>query len=418
MDPKRPFFYGWVMVGVAFSTEFVAGCFLYPFAVSLTQLADEFSGGDRAPIVSIQMLSSVFGIALTPFLGRLAGRGWIRLILMAGMVLLAGGLIAMAQTQTLWQVGLALTMLITVGANCLSGVAPTTLIVNWYERRRATVLGASQLGASLAGVALPPLVIWLSTERGWRGAYEVLGIVVLCLAPLVWRLTVGRPEERGLRIDGDAAESESSPAEAAMHEAPSPAPPFRTAQALREPNLWRIAMATGLAFMSSSSLLINVAAFGTDQGFSDSRAALLVSVTAGGSALGKLLFGWLSDRIGPSFAYMASLGGQALGLVALIGATGYATITGVLLLIGLAMGGTYPLASALLARVFGRDEFGPMFGLMYVLAAPVLLAGPILGAWIYDQRGSYDAAFGLFAFALIAATLIVRSVRVPPAEAS
>jgi MFS family permease len=407
-DPAPRFFYGWVVVGVAFSTEFVAGCVIYPFAVFLTQFADEFGGGDRTPILSVQLLASVVGIALAPLLGRLAGRGLIRALLVGGMILLGSGLIAMAHVQSLWQLALVFGLLLTGGASCLSGVPPTTLVVNWFERRRATALGAAQIGASLAGVALPPLVAWLAASRDWRGAYEIVGIAVLCLTPLVWRLTVARPEQRGQRSDGDPAEPEASAA--ATDESLAAAPPFRTADALREPNLLLISLATGLAFTSVAALLTHIAAFGTDLGFGDARAAWLLSTLSVGAVLGKLLFGWLTDRIGPRAAFLISLVGHALGLVALIGVSGYAITIGVLLMMGLATGGTYPISSALLAQAVGRDKFGPMFGLMWLIATPVSFVGPILAAWIHDLRGSYDAAFGLFVFVLLAAALLVRAV--------
>ena len=73
-------------------------------------------------------------------------------------------------------------------------------------------------------------------------------------------------------------------------------------------------------------------------------------------------------------------------------------------------------SSALLARAFGRDQCGPMFGLMWVIAMPPSLVGPLLAAWIHDQRGSYDAAFGLFVLALLGTALLVRSVRFPVPE--
>jgi MFS family permease len=165
--------------------------------------------------------------------------------------------------------------------------------------------------------------------------------------------------------------------------------------------------------MATTALLNHVVAFGTDAGFARSRAALLVSILAGGAALGKLVFGWLSDRIGEPQAFAVSLGSQALGIAALVLVKGYPVTAGVALFTGIGLGGTLPLSSALLARAFGREIFGPMMGLMWPIAIPLQLTGPIIAGWVYDTSGSYRLAFWLFAGMLGVAIVLVRLVRLP-----
>jgi MFS family permease len=403
------FFYGWVVVGVSFFSQFIAtGFVFYSFAVVLTSLADEFSGGDRTPIVTLQVVMSVVGVVMAPVIGRLVGRGWIRPLMVAGTVTTGLGLIAIAHARELWQIALIFGTLLAFGAGTMTGLTPTTIVVNWFEKARATALGRSQLGASLGGMVMAPVVAWLVAGQGWRGAYLVLGIATLCAAPVIWGLAVGRPEDRGLRPYGDP--EDPTPGSTGTGEAP---PPFRTAVALRQPNLWLIALATGIAFMATTALLNHVVAFGTDAGFARSRAALLVSILAGGAALGKLVFGWLSDRIGEPQAFAVSLGSQALGIAALVLVKGYPVTAGVALFTGIGLGGTLPLSSALLARAFGREIFGPMMGLMWPIAIPLQLTGPIIAGWVYDTSGSYRLAFWLFAGMLGVAIVLVRLVRLP-----
>ena len=127
--------------------------------------------------------------------------------------------------------------------------------------------------------------------------------------------------------------------------------------------------------------------------------------------MGKLVFGWLSDRIGPASAFAISLSAEALGLVALTAVEGYGMVVGLVFFTGVAFGGTLPLSSAILAACFGREKFGPMMGLMFPLATPLQLSGPIYAGWIYDSTGSYDLAFWSFTVVLIVAAGLVRLVR-------
>jgi MFS family permease len=413
-EAQGGFFYGWVVVGVSFLTQFiVTGFVFYSFAVVLTSLADEFSAGSRTPILALQLAMGIVGVVMAPFIGRLVGRGWIRPLMTAGAVSTGLGLIGIAHAASLWQIALIFATLLAFGGNTMTGLTATTIVVNWFEKRRATALGASQLGASLGGMVMAPVVASLVAARGWRGAYEVLGIAVLCTVPLVWALAVGRPEDRGLRPDGEPAGPTLHPSGAGTTQ---DAPPFRTAEALKQANLWLISIATGIAFMATTALLNHIVAFGTDAGFSQSRAALLASLVAGGAALGKLVFGWLCDRIGEPAAFVISLASQALGIAALMQVDGYSLTVGVVLFTGIGLGGTLPLSSALLARAFGRQAFGPMMGLMWPIAIPLQLTGPIFAAWIHDTSGSYHVAFWIFVGALAVAVFLVRLVQLPASE--
>ena len=402
-------FYGWIVVGTVFFTHFIAtGFVFYAFAVVLTTLADEFSAGNRTPILAVQMGMGLAGIVMAPIVGRLAGQGFTRHLMTAGTVAIALGLIATAYVDSLWQLAAIFAVFFAFGGNTMMGVTTSTIVVNWFDKRRASALAMSILGASCGGVVMAPIVSALVAEQGWRDSFLILGIIVLIAAPLVWVFAVGRPEDRGLWVDGLPPAAEPSPAELT-----DAALPFSTKRALREPNLWLIGLATGIAFMSTSALVSHLVAFGTDIGFTASRAAILASVLAAGGAMGKLIFGWLCDRVGESTAFICSLLVHALSLALLVFVDDYNTALLVVLITGIGIGGSLPLSSAILARAFGPRDFGPMMGLMYPIAIPFQLVGPIFAAWIRDINGNYGVAFCIFAGALVLAALCIRRVRFP-----
>ncbi len=60
---------------------------------------------------------------------------------------------------------------------------------------------------------------------------------------------------------------------------------------------------------------------------------------------------------------------------------------------GFGMGGVVPLQGALVGRLFGRERFGRVLGLMRPTMLPIQIIGmPIAGA-VYDATDSYDPAF-------------------------
>jgi MFS family permease len=406
-------FYGWIVVGVAFVTQFlIAGSIFYALAIVLTDLANEFSDGRRAPILALQLAMGLSAAAMGPFIGRFAGKGHIRVLMIAGALSAGVGLIAVSYATELWQLAVIFGTLLAFAGNTLAGITAATLVVNWFDERRAIALGSSQLGSSVGGMVMAPLFSSIVATSGWRGAYEVMGFVFLASTFLIGWLVVARPEDRGELPDGREPLPSDDPS---WDNAENKQSPFRTLDALKDRRLWLIVFATGFSFMATTAILNNIVAFGTDAGFTATEAAWLVSVAAGGAALGKLVFGWLSDRIGPASAFAVSLIGEALGLASLTLVAGYGVIVGLLFFTGVALGGTLPLSSALVAACFGREKFGPTMGLMFPLATPLQLVGPIFAGWIYDSTGSYDPAFWTFVVVLSVAAVLVRMVR--PSEA-
>jgi MFS family permease len=401
----------WLMVGVTFFTQFVCmGFTFYSFGVVLKPLAEEFGGG-RFGVTMLPLAMSWAGGVVAPLVGRWASRGSIRAIMTLGCVVSGTGFLIGAQAGALWQLGLLFGTLLVFGISTMGGVTAQALVVNWFEQGRAMALGISLMGVSLSGVVMAHVARWLVSAGGWRGAFETFGIVTLCAAPIVWFLVVGRPEERS------GAGSPTGEAGDAAGSGAAGAAVLSTREALREPNLWLISMACGLAFMGTTAILTHVFAFATDLGFSDNQAAWILSLIAAGAAAGKLVFGWLAQPLGERGAFIAALALQALGTVGLVTVPWFVGLIGVAAVLGLGLGGVMPLTAALLARCFGRDSFGIVMGLLTPIMILFQSLGPPFAGWIFDTTGSYDTAFWCFVAAAGLAAGLLGSLRPETSEA-
>jgi len=392
-------FYGWVVVGVAFVAHFItSGLVFYTFGVALNDLAADFGSG-RFGISGIHLVMPWVGALMAPFIGRAVGAGQLRLLLTAGALAIGVGFLLISQAQQLWQLYVIYPLLMAFGANTLGGVGASALVVGWFTRRRATALGVSQIGASAGGMIMGPLAASLFADFGWRQVYFGFGLVVLAAVPLIAWLTVGRPEDRGLRPDGDEVPGSEARAGAA-----APAQ-IDSRKALREPNLWLVAFVAGVGYMLTSAVVTHIVPLATDLGLDPMQASGLLSVMAMGALAGKLLFGFLSDRWGERGAYALAIGLELVGLAALSLEPSGAALFPVMAVFGVGLGGNLPLSAALLARAFGPAAFGPMMGLMMPLLTPLVSAGTPFAGWVFDATGSYVAAFAVFAV-LAAASLV------------
>jgi len=423
-------FYGWIVVGVAFVTQFVStGFIFYTFGIALKDFTVEFESG-RLGVSGVHFVMPWAGAVIAPVVGRLAGAGHLRPLITGGAVAAGLGFCAISQARELWQLYVIYPVLMAFAAATLSGVGASTLVVNWFARARGTALGVSQIGASAGGMVMAPLTVSLFAEHGWRDVYLGFGVVILAIAPLLAWFTIGRPQDLGQRPDGVAADASATPGAApraaasaandasngASHDTSSRGAdraPESAAAALRDPNLWRIAFITGVGFMVSGVVVTHVVAMATDIGIESLRASKLLSTIAMGALLGKVVFGYLADRFGERIAYTISIAIELGALAVLTFRPSEATIEGVVAVLGLGIGGNLPLSSALLARAFGPAAFGRLAGLKVLVMTPIVATGTPFAGWIFDTTGSYQIAFTVF-LGLIALSLVVLwGVRLP-----
>ena len=74
------------------------------------------------------------------------------------------------------------------------------------------------------------------------------------------------------------------------------------------------------------------------------------------------------------------------------------------------------MRAALIREYFGRSNFGTLFGFIMGLVAMGGVIGPIIAGWIYDNWGSYHAAWLLFACIVLISSIIM--VTTPPVVAN
>ena len=95
---------------------------------------------------------------------------------------------------------------------------------------------------------------------------------------------------------------------------------------------------------------------------------------------------------------------------------GYASNAGIwllapfLLLFGIGYGGTNVLRAALAREYFGRTNFGTIFGLIVGISMLGSIVGPPLAGWVYDNWGSYQDIWFVFAGLAVVALISISTI--------
>jgi sugar phosphate permease len=402
-------FHGWWVVLAGFvCTVMAIGSTTYCFGLFVAPLAQEFELS-RAD-ANGGFIFLLLGFALwAPLVGRLLDRAPARLVMVAGgwLFALGFGLIAFARSPLL--MGLAILGPVSLGTVAAGALAANTVAARWFHRHRGRALGVLAVSTSVGGFTMPPLVAQLMGSYGWRYALGVQGLVVAGVVTLAVLLLIrDRPSDLGLNRDG----ADADPAQPAAASAPAGAEwPFR--KLLRTPNFWLVACGAGILLGADQALLTSMIPYGTDAGLSLTQASLLMSCLTFSAIIGKLGIGALADRVDKRMLFCAVAACNFTFLGVLLLGPSYPVLLLACCIIGLAIGGTYPLWMTITADCFGTASFGAVMGTMNLVTMPFAIGAVRYIGAVFDRSKSYDTAFITFMFTAGIATALILMVRVP-----
>lgn len=411
---RKGLFYGYYLVAVSFVLTFVSGVVylhsrgvlardqLLDFDISRTELSTAFSA------------VHISGALFAPLLGDLLDRFGARRIMIFGAVWLTAGFAVLTRVEDIVTFALSASVFIAVGQSSIGHRAASRLLVNWFDRRRGIALATMIMGASVAGVATPPLTVYLLDSIGWRATYGVFAALCLLLVlPLVVAFVRDHPADCGTTADG-VAPSVASGADAAAARTDGSWRAF--VGFARAPAFWGVVLLFGVMDGVFGGLSLHLFLHYTSIGLDDYGAARLLSVGSAMSLVSKPTFGWLVDRLGARNASAIAVLACGLSMAALTVATAPFALLAAAALIGLGFGGTVPLQAALVSRVFAAAEFGRAFGALRLCTLPLNAACMVLIGYVYDASGGYRMAFGIYAAAFAAVALF--AFRAIPAAAA
>ena len=123
------------------------------------------------------------------------------------------------------------------------------------------------------------------------------------------------------------------------------------------------------------------------------RLALLNSTMLGAAFIGAFLFGRIADLVGRKHVYWLV---AAIMVVAALGsalAPSFWVLIGFRFLLGLGVGGDYPVSAVLMSEYANRNDRGRMVGLVFSTQALGLIIGPLIALGLLGVGTSTDVAW-------------------------
>jgi predicted MFS family arabinose efflux permease len=359
------------MAGMSFYTVIT-----YSLGTFIEPIEREF-GWDRAAISLGLTIFAFISMLGGPFIGLAIDRWGTRRIAIGGLFLaslsfaafslangslmqwyalfVVYGLVALAFKTTIWSAGVS------------------SVFTKSRSLALAVVLSGSALGQTLA----PLTANWLISGFGWRTAYVGLGLgwggIALVLVLLFFV---------------DARETAKRTAAVPVTQAALGGLTWK--QAARDSRILRIAVANLAMSTVGSGISVHLVPVISDAGI-DRATAVEIAATAGLAGFaGKLLVGWLLDRVQGSLVPFLSFAVGALGYFLLLGTLhSTAALTVGAMALGFAAGAGLQVTTYLVTRYAGLRSFGAIYGTISSTMMAGAAMGPVIAGRVYDVTGSY-----------------------------
>src|SRR5215471_10818292 len=364
------------------------------FSVFYVALRQEFGWSAAATAGVFSLYMGVQAVS-SPVVGWLLDRYGARRLLTLAALLVGVSLWGCSAIHTLGQFYLVYGLLLALGQTGLSSSATSVVLARWFPDMRGRAIALADIGTALGTAIYSPLSQWLIETYGWRSAFVWLGSSVLVLlVPLnCWQRSAPP-------VSSSPGHTSAAQAVAAEDHAAS----WTLAQVLRSVPFWMLFSAMFFASIGQQVVNVYLVALLVSVGVTAMAAATVGGMVNFVSLGGRVGCGWLTDRLGSETSYTITTLCSITGMGILLGLTP-ANATWLLVLFvtifGLGKGSSGIAIPIKAVDIFHGERLGTIFGLINTAGGLGGALGPLLGGWIVDRTGSYQAAL-LWAIATVA----------------
>ena len=392
------------VTATAFAALFaIVGLALYGLPLYYDFMVREL-GWSRTMVTSGNAISK---LVVGPLFGFAAG--WIvdrfgpRRLMMAGILMAGGALIGLGATSLAGAFYLFY-FFNALGYVCGGPLPCQVLVSRWFDKTRGKVMGIAYLGIGVGGAIVPLLTAWMTAHVGWRMSLQLLGgLIVLIALPLAYFVRENPGDDPG-----------GAPLKPSRNENAS------ISAILRTPAFYLLAIGSMCSIAAVGGTNQHLKLFlSLDRGYSQADAAAIISLVLTISIVGRLLMGWLADRMPRKHVMLLIyvLVAAAIPLLMARAAPGAASMYAFAAVFGLGLGGEYLIIPLMAGELFGIGVLGRVMGIVLTADGVAEATAPMLVGYMRDRTGSYNTGFFLLvAIALVGAAAIALLPRAPRAR--
>lgn len=394
MNKKGKLYYGWIVVIGCVMLSATTGLLLGLNSIFIKPVT-EAMGISRAAFSAISTIYNCVVMVTVPFMPGLFKKSFKPLLLI--------GVFLVACMQALYAVAPNIYVMYLLSAvcgfsSCLIGAVPTVILTsNWFVKDRGLATSIAFCGSGISAMIMSPIITAVIMHSGWREGYLLIGASCLAMSlTAVLFFLQEKPSDKGLKPYG-SEESAEQPQELCG---------FTRAQTLRTKSFWIFSLGILMSSLTAYGVIYHMVTFWTDLGHSAETAAVWFSIANGIGIFSKALMGGVYDRFGmrKASAFCCALTLLSFLLLMLSRTPAFAVLAAVFF--GLGAGIQISPPTAMTNALFGDRDYSANYSIVTLIYFIGIAIGNLLSAIIYDETGSYQVAWALYA-GMIVTTFIL-----------
>jgi OFA family oxalate/formate antiporter-like MFS transporter len=377
---------------------------LYAWSVFVAPLEKQF-GWKRAD-TSMVFTIAVAVFALTFVLaGRIQDKIGPFYCSLTGGILVSLGFFLCSYTHSLTYLFICFGVIGGLG-NGFGYATPIPVMAKWFPDKRGLAVGLAVGGYGAGSAIFGPLSqLKLIPDYGLPATFQILGGMFLVMT-MIGALLLKNPPA-GYKPAGwtPAATSKSA---ATTHE-------FSPSETLRTPAFYLMWVAYALGCSAGLMVISQLVPFARSVGIAAAALSTMTLVVgAFGNASGRILSGWMSDKLGRINVLRVMIAISMIAMPALYAVGGQVALLYLAVFVVYWCYGTQlSVNGAACSDFWGTKNAGINYGMLFTAWGVAGIIGPRIGAVLYDKYHNYQAAFytaaALAAVALLCELLAKRS---------
>lgn len=346
----------------------------YAWSVFQAPLIEKFSWTTAQASLAFSISFAMVPISMILF-GSLQDKKGPKWITFGGGLMFGAGMILTSFTSSLTMLYISYGLILGFGIGMAYGCTTSTT-VKWFPDKKGLAGGLTAAGFGSGAVIFAPLAVRLIQQYGVLLTFRYLGIgllIVICLASLI----ISAPEKKSVAL----AENDT------LNKKP--------AQIIRTGNFWALWVVYVFGCISGLMIIGHASPIAKEfLNFDLETATLVVSVVAIGNTFGRILWGFISDKVGRYRAVALMFVTSCIGLLLLsFKISGLLSVAGIIF-VALCFGGFLGTFPGITAENWGPLFNGSNYGFMFTAYGLAAVVGPRLAALIKQSaNGDYTRAF-------------------------
>jgi len=368
---------------------------LYAWSIFVAPLEKQF-GWKRADTTWVYTFAvAVFALTFV-VAGRIQDKIGPLYCSLAGGILVSLGFFLCAYTTSLTYLIICFGVIGGLG-NGFGYATPIPVMAKWFPDKRGLAVGLAVGGYGAGAAIFGPLASLLIPAYGLPATFQILGAIFLVMTMIGAFLLRNPPA--GYQPAGWTPAPASKSA-ATTYE-------FRPGEVLRTPSFYLMWVGYALGCSAGMMVISQLVPFAKSVGIAAGALTIMTMVVgAFGSAAGRILSGWMSDKLGRINVLRMMIGISMIAMPVLYAAGGnIAMLYLAVFVVYWCYGTQLSVNGAATSNFWGTKNAGINYGMLFTAWGVAGIIGPRIGATLFDKYHNYQAAF--YTAAVLAAVALV-----------